>query len=235
MPATKEITVYKWEELSQTAQQRARDWYIEGLDYEWWEGVYEMAKADGYELGFCVDHINFSGFCSQGDGARWIGQVDVGAWLKAHAPDCIGVSALIALVNTGYLPKHARVIASNSSNYCHENTMDVEEMQEVDERLIDSNDLDEIELELETLEGQGIFDGMSLANIRDIINTDETNPFKLSNLSALDEAIEKSCKDYATKIYQQLREEYEYLCGEEMMLDHFNCNDYHFTEEGALA
>lgn len=233
MAMTKEFTIYKYEELSDRAKQKARDWYIAGMDYEWWEGVYEMAKEDGYELGFCIDTINFSGFYSQGDGASWIGQVDVGAWLKAHAPDCIGVSALIALFNEGWIEKHVRV-SRYGMLYCHENTMDVSEV-EYDNRLYDTDELDEMELMTETIEGQGIFDGMSLANVRDIINTDEANPYRLSNLSALDEAIETSAKEYATKIYKQLEEEYDYLCSDEMMLDHFNCNDYHFTEEGVLA
>lgn len=234
MPATKEITIYKWEELSQTAQQRARDWYIQGLDFEWWDSVYEMCIDDGYEKGFVIDKINFSGFYSQGDGARWIGKVDVGAWLKAHAPDCIGVSALIALINTDYLPKHVQV-GSFNSHYCHENTMDVSELQDVDERLIYGDQIDEMELEVETIEGQGIFDGMTLVNIRDLINTDEANPYRLTNLAALDHDIEESCKNYATEIYNRLREEYEYLCSEEVMQEHFEANDYHFTEEGALA
>lgn len=234
MPATKEITIYKYGELSESAQQKAREWYIEGMDYEWWEGVYESAKEDGYEKGFCIDQINFSGFWSQGDGARWTGYVDVGAWLKAHGPDCIGVSALVALVNNNYITKNLHVGASRS-HYCHEHTMDVAELTEVDERLIDPNDLDWIELKEETIEGEGIFDGMTLADITLLINTDEANPYKLTNLAALDEALETSAKDYAKDIYIRLREEYEYLCSEEMMIDHFEANDYYFTNEGALA
>lgn len=234
MPATKEITIYKYGELSESAQQKAREWYIEGMDYEWWEGVYESAKEEGLTLGFHIDTINFSGFWSQGDGARWVGQIDVVDWLKAHAPDTIGVSALIALINEGWIGGHVAV-RSTASNYSHENTMDVGELYDVDDRLIDSDDFDEAELMTEYIEGQGIFDGMTLANIRDLINTDEANPYKLSNLAALDEAIETSAKDYAKDIYIRLREEYEYLCSEEMMLDHFEANDYHFTEEGALA
>lgn len=231
---TIEVEVYKWEELSQTAKARARNWYIEGMDYDWWDSTYEMCIEDGYELGFCIDKINFSGFYSQGDGARWLGLVDVGAWLKAHAPDTIGVSALIALINEGWVEKHVRVTSYGGGGYCHENTMEVSEL-EYDNRLYDTSELDEVELEIETIEGQGIFDGMSLANMRDIINTDDTNPYRLTNLSALDEAIEKSAKEYATEIYHRLREEYEYLCSEEMMLDHFNCNDYFFDSEGRLA
>ena len=226
-------TTYKYQDLSDSAKETARQWYLEGMDYEWWEGVYEMVIEDGKEKGFYINEIFFSGFHSQGDGASWIGQVDVGAWLKANAPDSIGVSALVALVNKDYIEKHVRVSRS-SSNYCHENTMDVAEV-EPDGRFYDSDWMDETELESETIDGQGIFDGLSLANVRDIVNTDEANPYRLSNIHKLDEDIEESCKDYARDIYQRLREEYEYLCSEEMMLDHFNCNDYQFTEEGRLA
>ena len=226
-------TTYKYQDLSDSAKEKARQWYLEGMDYEWYDGVYEMVIEDGKEKGFYIDKIYFSGFWSQGDGASWTGYVDVGAWLKANAPDSIGVSALVALVNTDYIEKHVRVSRSGS-HYCHENTMDVGEVQ-FDGRFYDGNQLDEVELETETIEGQGIFDGMSLANVRDIINTDEANPYRLSNIAKLDQAIEESAKDYAINIYHKLREEYEYLCSEEMMLDHFNCNDYQFTEEGNLA
>ena len=233
MPATKEITVYKWEELSQKAQEKARQWYIECMDYEWWDCVYEMAKEDGYEQGFCIDQINFSGFYSQGDGVRWIGQIDVGAWLKAHAPDSIGVSALIALINVGYMEKHVAV-RSSPSNYSHENTMDVGEI-DYDGRLYDQGEFEEAELEIETIEGQGIFDGMAVLRVLELIATDDTCPYKFSNIHKLNEDMEKSAKDFARHIYQRLREEYEYLCSEEMMLDHFDANDYHFTNEGELA
>ena len=233
MPATKEITIYKWEELSQSAKDRARDWYIEGMDYEWWEGVYEMAKEDGYELGFCIDKINFSGFYSQGDGACWQGQVDVRQWLETHGNDSIGLSAWCALIQEDVISKHISVKTS-PSNYCHENTMDVGEVVP-DGRLIDGDEDEWLDLKEAKIVGQGIFDGMSIADIHLLINTDEANPYKLSNIAALDIAIEESAKDYARKIYSQLREEYEYLCSEEMMLDHFNCNDYYFDETGRLA
>ena len=113
---------FKYQDLDEPAKQKARDWYLNGLDYDWWDSVYGMAIEDGYELGFIITDINFSGFCSQGDGACWVGQVDVGAWLKAHAPDSIGVSALIALINTSYIEKHINVGKSRSM-YCHEETM----------------------------------------------------------------------------------------------------------------
>ena len=218
---TIEVEVYKWEELSQTAQQRARDWYIQGLDYEWWDCVYDMCIEDGYEKGFVIDAINFSGFYSQGDGARWIGQIDVRQWLETHAQDSIGISAWCQLIQEGFVDKSVGV-KSFSSHYCHENTMDVGEVE--DKSFFEDE---------ETMESNTIFKGMTIANLYDIIATDPNCTYKTTQ--DINKAIEESAKDYARDIYKRLREEYEYLCSEEVMQEHFEANDYHFTNEGELA
>jgi hypothetical protein len=67
-------TVYEYEELSEKAQERARDWYRETMfDYEWWDSVYYDAKAVAALMGIEIDDISFSGFYSQGDGAQFTG------------------------------------------------------------------------------------------------------------------------------------------------------------------
>lgn len=44
-------TVYKFDELSDSAKEKARDWYRGGsLDYEWWDGVYEDAERVGLKI-----------------------------------------------------------------------------------------------------------------------------------------------------------------------------------------
>jgi len=217
-----EVEVYKYGELSESAQQKAREWYIEGMDYEWWEGVYEMAKTDGYEKGFCIDKIYFSGFCSQGDGASWVGQVDVRQWLETHADDSIGISAWCALIQEDVIGKHIKVVA-NTSHYCHESTMQVVELSDDAEGFVDHY----------RMELPSIFKGMEIQHLFDIILSDSECPFDSAEAIALE--IAESAKDYARNIYSQLREEYEYLCSDEMMLDHFDCNDYHFNEDGRLA
>jgi hypothetical protein len=216
-----EVEVFKYAELEPHAQQKAREWYIEGMDYEWWEGVYEMAIEDGKEKGFYIDKIFFSGFCSQGDGASWIGQVDVRQWLETHEKDSIGLSAWCQLVQEGIVSKFSKVEANNA-HYCHESTMQFSDVW--DETGIEDN---------EPLVLPSIFNGMSIGNMFDIIATD-TN-CTLKDVDAITQAITESGKDYARSIYSQLREEYEYLCSDEMMLDHFDCNDYHFDEDGRLA
>jgi hypothetical protein len=216
-----EVEVFKYDELSDSAKEKARNWYIEGMDYEWWEGVYESVKEDGYELGFCVDDIRFSGFWSQGDGASWTGQVDVRQWLEKHGPDSIGVSAWCALIQEDVVSKHIQV--TQSGHYSHHETMGFANVEDHTDEFTD-----DWQMELTS-----IFKGMEVQHLFDIIVTDDTCPYK--NVDDITTAIAISAKDYAKDIYIRLREEYEYLCSEEMMMDHFECNDYHFDEDGRLA
>lgn len=217
-----EVEVFKYAELSDSAKQKARNWYIDGMDYEWWDSVYEMAIEDGKEKGFYIDKIYFSGFYSQGDGASWIGQVDVRQWLEENCADSIGLSALCALIQEDVVDKHIKVVA-NTSHYYHESTMQVAELSDDAEGFEDSY----------RMELPSIFKGMTIANLFDIIATD-TN-CTLKDVEVMTQAITESAKDYARNIYSQLREEYEYLCSEKMMLDHFDANDYFFDSDGRLA
>ena len=86
-----ETQVFRYEELSDEAQAQARDWWREGgLDYEWWDSVYELAETAATCLDITVDRrgnglaIEFSGFWSQGDGASFTGSYHYRkGWKKA--------------------------------------------------------------------------------------------------------------------------------------------------------
>lgn len=49
---TIETTIYTFEELSDTAKEKARNWYREGFDYPWWSEVHDSLKAfcDGFGI-----------------------------------------------------------------------------------------------------------------------------------------------------------------------------------------
>jgi hypothetical protein len=98
-------------------------WYEHGSDYQWWDDTYEQYKEEGYELGFLIGKMYFSGFYSQGDGASWSGQIDIVAWLRAHTEDSIAREAWIQLINEGWAEKHMPV--GQSGHYCHSGTMSV--------------------------------------------------------------------------------------------------------------
>ena len=86
-----QIKGYTIGELEPKAKERALNWLIEGLDYEWWDCVYDDAKAVGKCLGIRIDDISFSGFYSQGCGCSFSGYYSYHkGWkkaLKAYAPN----------------------------------------------------------------------------------------------------------------------------------------------------
>lgn len=51
------LNIFDFDELSESAKERAREWYRDGaLDYEWWDSIYEDAKSIGLKLtGFDLD------------------------------------------------------------------------------------------------------------------------------------------------------------------------------------
>ena len=85
------IEAYKITELESSAKERALAWLEEGLDYEWWNSVYDDAKAVGKCLGIEVDDIYFSGFYHQGSGCCFSGNYSYRkGWkkaLKGYAPN----------------------------------------------------------------------------------------------------------------------------------------------------
>lgn len=69
---TIETTVYTFAELDLKAKERAREWWREGFEY-YDEFVIDDFKEIAGLLGFKVDNVYWSGFCSQGDGASFTG------------------------------------------------------------------------------------------------------------------------------------------------------------------
>ena len=86
-----QINGYAIDELEPKAKDRALNWLIEGIDYEWWDCVYDDAKAVGKCLGIEINDIYFSGFYHQGSGCSFSGYYSYHkGWkkaLKAYAPN----------------------------------------------------------------------------------------------------------------------------------------------------
>src|SRR5690349_7069500 len=74
MPQIVETQVFTFDELSDDAKDKAREWYREASCHdEWWDAVYDDATQCGKILGIRIDKIYFSGFWSQGDCAQFEG------------------------------------------------------------------------------------------------------------------------------------------------------------------
>ena len=123
-----EVEVFKYDELSDSAKQRARDWYLEGMDYDWYDCVYEMCIEDGKEKGFDIDKINFSGFWSQGDGASWTGSVDLLEFIEKHADKesaSFGEDMILCeLIRNEWVNKELHIVR-RSYHYAHEYRMTI--------------------------------------------------------------------------------------------------------------
>ena len=76
MSTTVQIEIFQFDELSDGAKEKARQWFREALDGDNYfaECTLEEVKASiGSMLGFTIKDVFFSGFSSQGDGACIIG------------------------------------------------------------------------------------------------------------------------------------------------------------------
>jgi len=88
-------TLYTFDELSEQAQEKARDWYRNASadDSFWSECVIDDAKQAAALLGIDIDRAYFSGFWSQGDGACFEGRYKYRKdWKKALAAEYGGAT-----------------------------------------------------------------------------------------------------------------------------------------------
>ena len=57
MPETREVTVYQFDELSDRAKEKAREWYRGGQpDHDWWNSIYDDALRMAEILGIEIDY-----------------------------------------------------------------------------------------------------------------------------------------------------------------------------------
>lgn len=128
-------TIYLYNELpTEAAKAKAREWYKEtGLDYEWWDSVYDDAKTILGAIGFSGVDICFTGFSCQGDGASFTGNYGLAAgWRGALREYCPLESEVFAVAESldALQAKHdGRLTATvvrdryGYSRYCHPGTM----------------------------------------------------------------------------------------------------------------
>lgn len=214
MPEVKEYTVYKFEELSDDAKEKARDWWRSSAFSEShdWEGVYEMAETAGKILGIDIDRkpfrtvgggtgsspaIYFSGFWSQGDGACFEGDY---AYAKGAAKaiakefgtesdwakECLRIAkALQDVQRKHFYQLRAQMRQRGHYNHSGCMTVDVE------------------------------YSGDSYRDIGDS-----------------DDAITRLMRDFADAIYAALEREYEWQTADEQVDESILANEYTFDENG---
>lgn len=205
---TIETKVYQYDELSDKAKDKVRDWYL-GADWEFdgAEYVIEDAVTVGALMGIEVHThsvplmngksrqeptVYYSGFSSQGDGACFEGsyQYKKGAVkaVKAYAPEDKELHRIAQELQTLQKSSFYSLTAEtrHSGHYYHSGCMavDVEDSREIDVPEGSVNDLADI------------------------------------------------MRDFANWIYKQLEAEYDYQTSDEQVAETIRANEYEFTAEG---
>jgi len=212
-------TVYQFGELSDQAKEKAREWWRQNMDSNDFDAVIEDAVNMGALLGIEVDSRNWtnsagysgsepkiywSGFCSQGDGARFEGSYrykkGTPAAIKAETSagrddaskgdkELLRIAqALQKIQRAAFYSLTAMTEAGHNSNfYSHSGTMRVN---------VDRSDEREVTREQE-------------------------------------EEITQLLRDFADWIYSQLDRENDYLNSDEQVDEAITCNEYEFYEDGS--
>lgn len=219
MPRPHTILLYKFEELSPEAKEKARDWYREFIftDSCDWEHVYEDAQAIAKLMGIDIGTrtyktvgghtgqeptIYFSGFSSQGDGASFEGlyhyKADAYEAVKEYAPKDEALGRLVAALQEAQAPSGGKIAfaITTSGHYSHSASMSFE--------LLDSDS-----------EGEAI-------DIESIKVEDE----KKASLAL---------RNFADWIYRQLESEYDYQSSDAAIDESLEANEYEFTVDGKRA
>lgn len=165
------------------------------VDYEWWDSTYEMWAEKLIEHGIHPEDMRFTGFWSQGDGASFVGKIDLKQFLRAHNLEQTYVGATFFAEREEIYVKLFR----HQSMYSHANTVDVDITDDI------LNDYDEDDLRCTVYESmaQEYYD----------------------ELKDLEEDVIGICRRYMNDFYRALQEEYEYLVSDEAVWETIEANE----------
>lgn len=220
----KETKVYKYEELSDEAKEKARDWFRQDYpDYDWWGSTYDDIAERAKELGIELKQkpvklmsgktrydpeIYFSGFYHQGSGSSFAGTWDPrNMKLDQLKAECLTETELHHIGDT--LAELAKedpglyaTISAKDDNWISVEVTDGEDMSEK---------LDELEYK-----------------------SPEYNALA-ETCRKREEELTETLRDFNRWIYKSLKSEYEYLVSDESVEESIRSNEYEFTENGSIA
>ncbi len=220
-------STFKYHELEGSAREKARQHYIEHwIIDDWYDSVYYDFKTEGVEKGFQIEDIKFSGFWSQGDGASWVGYIDLTVFIEKHLPESIGRDCWVWMIKDGWI--HDKLdVYQKSNHYAHSNTMSIGNIETYDY----SNGEEGEEVNL--INTACILKGAPVQTLYDLIVADPNCPIK--SVDDLEELALTTARQYADEIYDGLREAYEYECSDDNVGETYDANEVLFNEEGEIV
>jgi len=205
-----EITVYRLEELSDAARDKARVWYCEGgFDYDWYDAVYEDFQRIAEILGLNLKTrtvrlmgggtrqepcIWFRGFRSKGDGACFESfyayRKGAPRLIREYAAKDTALhsiaDALQAVQRRNFYQLRADI--AHRGHYYHEYCM--------------------------------------------VISVERDSPSWQDSTADAEEVVIEALRDLARWLYRQLEREYDYLSSDDVVDEAIIANGYTFTEAG---
>ena len=222
----KQTKVYQYDELSDEAKKKARDWYREGNcdDTYWSKSVIDEAATVAGFLGLDIDQtayktmggetrykptIYFSGFSSQGDGAcvegTWRASDVKVDRLKEHAPQDQELRRIVdGLAEIANEYPDGSFTVKHNGHYSHS-------------RCTHFN----IELPCKAF---------------DEAECDSPEHTRLDEKRSNDEdTLKELARDFMNWIYKQLEKEWDYQNSDEQVEESIRANEYEFLEDGTRA
>lgn len=218
----KEVTVtyklYKFDELSDEAKEKARDWWREATaeDTFWSDNVIEDAAECGKRLGITFDErayrtvggqtrykpkIYWTGFYHQGDGAcfegRWEYDPDIIKNIKDYAPldeTLITIAERLVAIQTSFNKGRLYAKVEHFGRYYHAHSTHI-----------------------------------------DVYYTDAEEETGLEAPYDVASSVAYELRKFMNWIYRRLEEEYEYQLSDENVDENIRINEYDFFEDGSRA
>lgn len=197
------VKIYQFEELSETAKEKAREWYKGTMNENFsMEAVMisEMFEEHLNDIGYPTEDIAWSLNCCQGDGVAFYGKVDSddlekiaervlnakeSKWFKLLLKAGLDISIEIRRNSYGH-------------HYSHWNTMEVE--CEIEDNFIAYNP--------------------------------ERYPKIIDLVRNIEEGISREIKETSKELEQKGYESIDYYYSNESVDENIRSNEYEFTEEG---
>lgn len=172
------------------------------VDYEdWFDCVWNDYVIDMIQKGIEAEAMHYSGFWSQGDGASFIGKININVFLKMHDLEHKYPGA-VYFASIGELP--ARLVRPNLSRHSHENT---------------------IELDMDW-DGYNNFENDDVRG--DVYET--LYELLQEEWKDLEQDILDISRGYMRDLYRKLEKEYDYLTTDEVVWETIVANDLHVLE-----
>jgi len=193
-------------------EEQYREWASRGGDAlldDWWDYIFDDAKAEGLKHGFRIDDIRFSGFWSQGDGASWSGIVHIPTFIDASGDTDPRWQVMKVLMDEGWVDATLGIVPRGSYSYVHEQTMGTVGLEVhigyYDDGVIQNS----------------AYAGANVETLYDAIGNGGT-------VNELGQWVLDKAREFAQDIYISLRNEYERLSSEEQYIEYCNATDVEF-------